>query len=155
MATFYYSAGGPRWSGQLDYLNPNTSICEWDFVSELTTQEDGSVVYEPEVPCTDCTNGIQSYNSIFCNEYLQVTALVIHKRAVLQGINVLPTELAFFSQMKFLNLHDYSPDGFLIGGTLPAEFSRWSNLEYFSAPVAEITGTLPPEYGTAWKNLSK
>jgi hypothetical protein len=132
MATFYFSAGGPRWNTQLDFMNTSTSVCDWDGVS-----------------------GSSPHKIVICNNFLQVRALNVPKGTGLQGSNIPPTELAFLSQMKILNLHDDAVSPRLIGGTLPVELCRWSDLESFSVPRGELSGTLPPEYGTGWKKLSK
>ena len=114
LALLYFATNGDNWLSDIDYLNSNTSVCDWP----LTT-DDTSI------------HGIQ------CDEDTGTVKSIKLDQMNLNG--TLPSELSLLTSLESLNFN-YNV---AIEGTIPLSYVALSQLRAFNCEFCNLNGTLP------------
>lgn len=156
LAVFYYSAGGENWYDNTNWLDPNTSICDWYGVrcdedsipTELRLSSNSmSGTLPEEISAINSMTTLQ----FFQNDLGSGIPLSIYSLPAIRAVDfeqnqftgdLFPTEIfGASSTLKF-----YRAGNTNLTGTIPSSISQLSGLKQLWIAETDVAGPIPPEF---------
>ena len=154
IATLYYSttatttSSSSDWVKAHDFLNSNTSICEWGTVTGGGSGGSGGSAYSAATSNTDNETNVDDDSIIRCDDRNGYITLLNLDNFGLNG--TLPMELSSLQYLEELSLALNNE----LRGTIPSEYGTYlTRLEAFQIVYSSgMTGSIPTTIGN-WRKL--
>ncbi|CAB9531457.1 LRR receptor-like serine threonine-protein kinase [Seminavis robusta] len=141
LALLYFATGGEDyWNEQHDFLNTNTSVCDWPPPLEGEKDDAFGVRCNEDRRVTKIHFRFNGWHGTIPSELSSVANLEILDMAGMSLYGTLPSEIGLLSRLERLVLAHNE-----LTSTIPTSLEQLTNLQWIYLFVNMFTGTIPSE----------